>query len=514
MSKQTDKQPPVQLGKISSRLARYCFLIVVLAQLITIAVILVTLSQAAKFGWGGTFFMAVTAVITIETLTCIIIYSLLSDPLDILARALSSSMYESIRVYPPHAGQINGPVKEELRKAVDFIYARNDSHPPDNETLSSQARAGEAALRLIHSLPVGIIALDYNEQIIAYNDLAPIEHAGNQTRIQLDFTDNGMPLDKWYAKVKDASLSSSQTWTRIQNVSSGSIEPRHIYDVVASYKQHATSGANLIVVTIDRTSDYIKSEDNIDFVALATHELRGPVTVIKGYLEILADQMKGKISEEQQGLLDRINVSTSKLSSYINNVLNTSRYSQRNLGLKLSECKVSSIVNDIKDDLDLRATTVNRHITWSIKDNLPTIAADKSSIGEVITNLVDNAIKYSNNNGQIEVSAELSGKFVAISVTDHGIGIPSSVVEQLFTKFYRSHRSRASIGGTGIGLFISRAIVESHGGTISVDSTEGEGSIFTFTIPTYAYAKNMISKDGVMHLASAHYISNHGLVKK
>ena len=323
-----------------------------------------------------------------------------------------------------------------------------------------------------------------------------------------------MPLDKWYAKVKDASLSSSQTWTRIQNVPSGSIEPRHIYDVVASYKQHATSGANLIVVTIDRTSDYIKSEDNIDFVALATHELRGPVTVIKGYLEILADQMKGKISEEQQGLLDRINVSTSKLSSYINNVLNTSRYSQRNLGLKLSECKVSSIVNDIKDDLDLRATTVNRHITWNIKDNLPTIAADKSSIGEVITNLVDNAIKYSNNNGQIEVSAELSGKFVAISVTDHGIGIPSSVVEQLFTKFYRSHRSRASIGGTGIGLFISRAIVESHGGTISVDSTEGEGSIFTFTIPTYAYAKNMIGKDGVMHLASAHYISNHGLVKK
>ena len=98
MSKQTDKQPPVQLGKISSRLARYCFLIVVLAQLITIAVILVTLSQAAKFGWGGTFFIAVTAVITIETLTCIIIYSLLSDPLDILARALSSSMYESIRV--------------------------------------------------------------------------------------------------------------------------------------------------------------------------------------------------------------------------------------------------------------------------------------------------------------------------------------------------------------------------------------------------------------------------------
>ena len=102
-------------------------------------------------------------------------------------------MYESIRVYPPHAGQINGPVKEELRKAVDFIYARNDSHSPDNETLSNQARAGEAALRLIHSLPVGIIALDYNEQIIAYNDLAPIEHAGNQTRIQLDFTDNGMP---------------------------------------------------------------------------------------------------------------------------------------------------------------------------------------------------------------------------------------------------------------------------------------------------------------------------------
>ena len=216
--------------------------------------------------------------------------------------------------------------------------------------------------------------------------------------------------------------------------------------------------------------------------------------------------------------MDRLNVSAKRLTSYVNNVLNANRYDRNHLQLKLTETTIPSIVADVRKDLDLRATTVNRRIDWDIPDNLPTVAADQSSIGEVITNLVDNAIKYSNDGGVVEVTAKRSGDFVAVSITDHGIGIARSVADHLFTKFYRSHRSRASVGGTGIGLYISRGIIESHGGTIGVNSTEGEGSTFTFTVPIYSTVKDKLASNdnsnATLISKKTGYIDNHGSVIK
>ena len=275
---------------------------------------------------------------------------------------------------------------------------------------------------------------------------------------------------------------------------------------------------NLIVVTIDRTTDYVDSENSVDFVALAAHELRTPLTVIRGYLDMLDEEIYDTATDEQKALLDRLNVSAKRLTSYVNNVLNANRYDRNHLQLKLTETTIPSIVADVRKDLDLRATTVNRRIDWDIPDNLPTVAADQSSIGEVITNLVDNAIKYSNDGGVVEVTAKRSGDFVAVSITDHGIGIARSVADHLFTKFYRSHRSRASVGGTGIGLYISRGIIESHGGTIGVNSTEGEGSTFTFTVPIYSTVKDKLASNdnsnATLISKKTGYIDNHGSVIK
>jgi len=107
-------------------------------------------------------------------------------------------------------------------------------------------------------------------------------------------------------------------------------------------------------------------------------------------------------------------------------------------------------------------------------------------MSEVFGNLIDNAIKYSSEGGSINVTAVVNGDFVDVSVADNGIGMPESVVSNLFQKFYRSHRSRETVAGTGIGLYISKAIVESHGGTISVRSEDGKGSTFTVSLPIYA----------------------------
>ena len=184
-------------------------------------------------------------------------------------------------------------------------------------------------------------------------------------------------------------------------------------------------------------------------------------------------------------MLQKLKVSATRLSGYINNILNTAKYDRRHLKLHLSEESLIDIYSSLSDDVALRASSQNRILNIDIPADLPTIAADRASLSEVISNLVDNAIKYSNEGGIINLKATTKAETVEISIEDFGIGMPTSVISNLFQKFYRSHRSRETVSGTGIGLYISKAIVESHGGTISVRSIEGQGSTFTVTLPTY-----------------------------
>ena len=265
----------------------------------------------------------------------------------------------------------------------------------------------------------------------------------------------------------------------------------------------------------DRTTLYQPEDDDLDFIAFAAHELRGPITVIRGYLDVLTEEVGPALAGDQQELLGRLVVSANRLSGYVNNILNASKFDRRHLRVHLAEESVSSIYNIIRDDMQLRATTQGRQLTVDIPTTLPTIAADRSSLSEVLSNIIDNALKYSNEGGEVYVSAVQDGAFVAIKVQDHGIGIPANVMGNLFHKFYRSHRSRETVAGTGIGLYISKAIVESHGGQIGVVSREGEGSTFTITIPTYASVADKITDGSNSQLITSGggWIKNHTMYK-
>ncbi|MNL34253.1 Adaptive-response sensory-kinase SasA [compost metagenome] len=167
--------------------------------------------------------------------------------------------------------------------------------------------------------------------------------------------------------------------------------------------------------------------------------------------------------------------------------------------------------------MELRAAAQNRVLGVSIATDLPTVAADRGSIGEVLGNLIDNAIKYSNEGGAVNVSAIAKGDFVEVSVEDHGIGMPGNVVSSLFHKFYRSHRSRETVAGTGIGLYITKAFVESHGGHVSVRSAEGEGSVFTFSLPIYATVAEKLKANNNSNESlietSGGWIKNHSMYR-
>jgi len=272
-------------------------------------------------------------------------------------------------------------------------------------------------------------------------------------------------------------------------------------------------------VLIEKTGEYAEEDEDLNFIAFAAHELRGPITVIRGYLDSLNDELQQTLDDEQKELFKRLIVSANRLDTYIKNILNSSRYDRRHFSVRLSEVRLLDIYSAVADDMQLRASAQHRLLSINIPTNLPTVAADVSSVSEVFSNLIDNAVKYSNEGGAIEVRAERENDFIKVDVADHGIGMPANVVGNLFHKFYRSHRSRETVAGTGIGLYISKAIVESHGGTMEVRSVEGEGSTFSFTLPLYSKVADKLSGEDNNNqalIAKTHegsWIKNHGVIR-
>jgi signal transduction histidine kinase len=351
-------------------------------------------------------------------------------------------------------------------------------------------------------------------KIIYSNSAAPIyiDTDGNQ-HLKLLFKPNDT-LESWLKQCQESSVSGEKIWTRIPNVLPEEENCKY-YDVLATFSRD--SDYEVVLTLIDRTSIYAVSEEALNFIAFAAHELRGPITVIKGYLDVLEDELGPTLDDDHNMLIGRLKVSANRLSTYINNILNTSRYDRRHLKLRLAEEKLVDVYDVIKEDMSLRASSQNRLLSVSILPNLPTIAADKNSLSEVFANLIDNAIKYSSEGGTISVEAVAKENNVEISVSDNGIGMPESVVENLFQKFFRSHRSREAVAGTGIGLYISKAIVESHGGKIKVDSIEGKGSKFTVILPVYSAVEKSLSqnKDSNENIISENkdQIKNHSMYR-
>jgi len=412
--------------------------------------------------------------------------------------------------------------KNGLKTALQTLYELSskttESRPIDTPTspnspapIASARSAVETALNAIAS---GFVILHHDRSIAYSNKSAPV-HINADSVPVLNLLFNGTDtLDAWLDDCEQHAVHAEHIWTRIPDRLPDE-EGRRLYDVLASYDKGAEN--ETILTLVDRTATYEVSEQELDFIAFAAHELRGPITVIRGYLDVLEEELGDVLQDDQHELFRRLTVSANRLSGYINNILNTSRYDRRHLKVHLAEDTIANIYDTIRDDMALRASSQNRLLSVSFPSDLPTVAADRASVSEVLGNLIDNAIKYSNEGGAINVTASARGDFVEVAVEDHGIGMPGNVVSNLFQKFYRSHRSRETVAGTGIGLYISKGIIESHGGTISVRSEEGKGSTFTASLPIYATVADKLnsgdnSNEGLIEHGNG-WIKNHSMYR-
>lgn len=407
-------------------------------------------------------------------------------------------------------------VKTGFSDALKLILDTTNTKTADIESPETEAIKNQLKLltEVLGTLSCGVVAMDVNQKILYSNKITP-SHVDTEGNLQLDLSFNDIDsLSSWIQNCEATAVHAEHVWTRISN-SLPNQEDRRFYDVIASYQKGGV--AEIVLILIDRTSLYSVDEENLDFLSFAAHELRGPITVIRGYLDVLEVEMANQFIGDQHELFRRLIVSSNRLSGYIDNILNTSRYDRRHLKVNLKESTVAAVYDIISDDMQLRAGSQNRLLAADIPTDLPTIAVDISSMSEVFGNLIDNAIKYSNEGGSINVTAKVNGDFVDISVSDHGIGMPESVVNNLFQKFYRSHRSRETVAGTGIGLYISKAIVESHGGRISVMSEDGKGSTFIVSLPIYATVADKLqsgdnSNEGLISEGKG-WIKNHSMYR-
>ena len=418
----------------------------------------------------------VISLLIISTATNFAVLSFAMIPLRDLSTALVNAAGQKIDQKLPN------PSNKEY-KATGFSDMLLSIYKEHTETSPDKASATDELASALNLTSTGIIILDKNNGVIFANRAAPISlDAKGAYHFDLLF-DDGTDLIEWLNQHRTDNVRARKIWLRVPNKVIGQ-EDRRIFNITVDFEQG--NAADAIITAYDETEIYQPEDDDLDFISFAAHELRGPITVIRGYLDVLALELDSKLEPDQKELFQRLIVSGNRLSGYINNILNTSRYDRRHLKLQLHEDSLATIYETIRDDMELRARSQHRSLSVDIPSDLPTVAADRSSISEVLSNLIDNAIKYSDEGGAVRVTAKVKDKHVEVSVADNGIGIPASVINNLFHKFYRSHRSRETVAGTGIGLYLSKAIIESHGGTIGVSSTEGQGATFTFTLPIYA----------------------------
>lgn len=223
------------------------------------------------------------------------------------------------------------------------------------------------------------------------------------------------------------------------------------------------------------------------FASIAAHELRTPLTSIKGYLSVFLSDYDSQLNNDQKALLGHISAATEQLLSLVDNLLSVSRVERSSMAMNLQPIDWQTVVKEVVDEFKERA--IEKNITLEFFPSIEkilTIKADKVRLTEVISNLLNNAIQYTNPQGRITVVVEKKEGEVVTSIADTGRGIPKVAIPNLFTKFYRVNQQgteNQTPTGTGLGLYISKAIVELHHGKIWVESEVGKGSTFRFSLP-------------------------------
>jgi len=246
------------------------------------------------------------------------------------------------------------------------------------------------------------------------------------------------------------------------------------------------SGNIIGVVSVGQDITHLKEVDRLksNIVANVSHELRAPLASIKAYTELLLDELEGEDRALRQRFLTVIDRETDRLTGLICDILDLSRLEAGQFAMKEEPLHIGEVIDDVLALFDIQAQDRKISIHADVQPDLPPILADRELMTMIIKNLVGNAIKFSNEGGQVGVVAWEEDAKLILSVVDRGVGIPPDDLPHIFEKFYRVWSTTESgIEGVGLGLVLAKEAAEAHGGKIEVESELGVGSRFIVTLP-------------------------------
>lgn len=233
-------------------------------------------------------------------------------------------------------------------------------------------------------------------------------------------------------------------------------------------------------MTREKEVDRMKTE----FVSLASHQLRTPLTSIKWNLELILDKSAGKLAKEQEKHLKEASRANETMILLVNSLLNISRIESGRLSIEPKLTNLAALFRGEAVKYEQQITKAKLKLIDKIPDNLDKLSVDPRLVANVYSNLINNSIKYTASGGVIEIKIEKKGPFLISEVKDSGIGIPEKQKQHIFEKFFRgSNVSAAGTGSTGLGLYLAKEIVEALGGRIWFESVEKKGSTFYFSLP-------------------------------
>jgi signal transduction histidine kinase len=439
------------------------------------------------------------------------------------------ALWQAVLHLSPSQQGVPAPKVNELRLGRELVASLTTqiyqlADVADHAAAAGKAEAMDISRNFIaQNLPLPMFVLDSEETVLFANDAAAkyigipaADLVGKNVYMVLDMSfPSEDTFDRWLKDAKQHSATATSSWERVR-LTVRDNHPTLLFDLAAYYNRDNSQHHSTLLVLFDHTKQYSQDEQAVSFIALTVHELRTPLTLLRGYIEALDDELSGKVDDEMKDFILKMRTMAEQLMAFVNNILNVARIDNDQLELHLQEASWQTVLQGIIETVNLRAKVRGITIELQVAPDLPAVAVDNLSIREVINNLVDNAIKYSGDSRVIKIDAHLSQEgVIETTVQDFGLGISASIMPNLFTKFYRDHRNRAQIGGTGLGLYLSKAIIEAHGGNLWVRSKEGEGSTFGFTLQPYAQLTDELKRSGNQELVrTAHgWIKNHSLYR-
>ena len=239
--------------------------------------------------------------------------------------------------------------------------------------------------------------------------------------------------------------------------------------------------SQFVLIITDITQRKRLEQQKEDFLSIASHELKTPITSIKAYGQLLQSELQEREEWENARLVEKMNAQVNRLNDLISDLLDTTKITEGQLVLEYETFDLTKLIRLVAEEMQQLS---QRHILQLICENTVWVTADRKRLEQVITNLLSNAIKYSPDGGQIVVSCVFLNTEVKVRFIDNGIGVPADAREKIFDRFFRiKHDESNTLPGMGLGLYICAGIVHRHGGDIGVESNLNGGSIFYFTLP-------------------------------